>query len=173
MKKNISLALLGTVLAALPAMAGTGTANVDCNKLALSVKKAVMAERSKVLEIVSNQVSAAPGCACEIVKASIQASGTEDAPASADTVAAIVEAAAVAAPEQLRLISQCAVAVAPDSLARVQAVLFKLDPQSPLNFPGQGPVAPKAGSPGGTTLIPFSPPIIINPVIVTNVNPPG
>ena len=114
------------------------------------------------------------------------------------TVAAIVEAAANVAPEHMRLISQCAVAVAPDALAQVQAVLAKLDPNSgkaghsaksakdakdakapvgevaampnPLDFPGQGPIGPIIGGPGGQPLIPIFPPIVINPPEVTNVN---
>ena len=42
----------------------------------------------------------------------------------------VVEAAINAAPEQMRLITQCAIATAPDALAEVQAVLARLDPNS-------------------------------------------
>jgi len=136
------------------------------------VKQAAVAAPSKVLEIVSKEVSAAPACACEIVKAAIE--GTQAKP---ETVAAIVEAAVIAAPEQMRLISQCAVAIAPDALAEVQAVLAKLDPNrgesassakgskapagevaampNPLDFPGQGPIGPPPGSAGGSSLLPI------------------
>lgn len=185
MKKTILFGVFSAALAAIPA-----SAEVDCLKLSLSVKQAVAAEQSKVLEIVSTEVSAAPGCACEVVKAAIEGSG-----AKVETVAAIVEAAANAAPEQMRLISQCAVAVAPDALAQVQAVIAKLDPNrgesaaksakgakapvgevaampNPLDFPGQGPVGPIRGGPGGAPLIPVTPPIIINPPDVTDPNPP-
>ena len=93
--------------------------------LSLTVKHDVAAEQSKVLEVVATQVSAAPGCSCEIVKAAIEGSNAKPA-----TVAAIVETAITAAPEQMRLISQCAVAVAPDALPQVQAVLAKLDPNT-------------------------------------------
>lgn len=185
-KHSLVLGMVSLLLAQLPA-----SANVDCLKLSLSVKQAVSAEQSKVLEIVSNEVSANPGCACEIVKAAIQGSR-----ANPQSVAAIVQAAATAAPEHLRLISQCAVAVAPDALPQVQAVLAKLDPNrgesaavassakdakapvgevatlpNPLDFPGQGPVGPMIGGPGGQPLIPLFPPIIINPPEVTDVNP--
>ena len=96
----------------------------------------------------------------------------------------------------MRLVSQCAVAVAPDALGAVQAVLAKLDPNlgesgtsgkgakvaeaanedvtampNPLNFPGQGPVGPTFGGPGGRPLIPQLPPAIIAPPNVSNVNP--
>lgn len=187
MKQTIYFSVFSVVLALLPA-----SADVDCLKLSLSVKNAVSAEQSKVLEIVANEVAAAPGCACEIVKASIEGSQ-----AKPGTVAAIVEAAATAAPEQMRLISQCAVAVAPDALTHVQAVLAKLDPNrgesgagaksaksakgskepigevaampNPLDFPGQGPISPPANAApvGGT--FGLGSPVIIPPVEVSNV----
>ena len=185
MKKNISFILLNAAFGMLSANAA-----VDCIALSVSVKNAVATEQSKVLEIVSNEVSSAPNCACEIVKAAI-----EGANANAQTVAAIVQAAATAAPEQMRLVSQCAVAVAPDSLAAVQAVLAKLDPNlgesgstksakdskapagevaampNPLDFPGQGPIGPTPGGPGGIPVFPIIPPIVIAPPDVSGVNP--
>jgi hypothetical protein len=166
MKKTIYFALMSAALGSLPAFA-----DVDCVKLSVSVKHAVAAERSSVLEIVTAQINANPGCACEVVKAAI-----EGVNADAATVGAIVEAAVVAAPDQMRLISQCAVAVAPDALANVQSVLAKLDPNkgeggesaksaksakspkggevapetaaNPLDFPGKGLVGPRPGDPG-------------------------
>lgn len=184
MKKTIYFGLFGAALAMV-----TAAAEVDCQKLSLSVKNAVAADQAKVLEVVSREVAAAPGCACEVVKASIEASS-----AKPETVAAIVEAAVTAAPEHMRLIAQCAVAVAPDALSQVQAVVAKLDPNrgesaavsskdakspagevaampNPLDFPGQGPVGPIAGGPGGYPLIPVFPPVIINPPEVTEVDP--
>ncbi len=188
MKQTIFFSLFSAALALVPV-----SAEVDCLTLSLSVKHAVSAEQSKVLEIVSNEVSAAPGCACEIVKAAIEGSQ-----AKPETVAAIVEAAATAAPEKMRLISQCAVAVAPDALVQVQAVLAKLDPNrgestasaksakdskepvgevaampNPLDFPGQGPVGPIVGGPGGSPLLPIIPPVCIIPPDVTDVNHGG
>lgn len=189
MKQTIFLSALSALSAILVSAA---PAEVDCLQLSLTVKAAVAAEQSKVLEIVSTEVAIAPGCACEIVKAAIEGSS-----AKPKTVAAIVEAAITAAPDQMRLIAQCAVAVAPDALAEVQAVLAKFDPNSgeagisaksakdskapagevaampnPLDFPGQGPIGPTPGGPGGTPLIPVFPPVIINPPDVTNVDPP-
>lgn len=166
------------------------SAEVECLDLSLTVKHSVAADPSRVLEIVSAQVSAAPACACEIVKGAIEGSS-----ASVATVAAIVQTAATAAPEQMRLIGQCAVAVAPDALGPVQAVLAKLDPNlgesntsakggkaavepgevaaafNPLDFPGQGPVGPTPGGPGGLPVIPVVPPFVISTPVVTNVNP--
>ncbi|MFT3990524.1 MAG: hypothetical protein QM680_03850 [Luteolibacter sp.] len=190
MKKTVLLALLssGIGLTAVHAEA-------DCSKLSLEIKLGIAADRTKVLEIVSKAVSASPACACEVVKAAVEA-----AEAKPETVAAIVEAAANAAPEQLRLVSQCAVAVAPDSLAQVQNLLTKLDPNAgeegasaksaksakgevspaqnevaalpnPLDFPGQGPIGPLVSGPGGYTLYPFVPPVLIDIPEVTNTNP--
>jgi len=183
MKKTICFIMLGTSLGMLSA-----NADVDCIQLSLTVKNSVAAEQSKVLEIVSTEIAAAPACACEIVKAAIEGSS-----ASVDTVAAIVEAAAIAAPEQMRLVSQCAVAVAPDALGKVQAILAKLDPNlgesgsssksskdakapagevaampNPLDFPGEGPIGP---TPHGPPPIVYYPPIVIVPPDVSPVNP--
>lgn len=159
MKKTIYFAFVSLALGAMSASAA-----VDCVQLSVSVKHAVAAERASVLEIVTAQINANPGCACEIVKAAI-----EGANADVTTVAAIVEAAAVAAPDQMRLVAQCAVAVAPDSLGKVQSVLAKLDPNkgegqsakggkepaaqpeatsNPLDFPGseqKNNVGPRTG----------------------------
>ncbi len=186
MKKTIYFALMSAALGSLPAFA-----DVDCVKLSVSVKHAVAAERSSVLEIVTAQINANPGCACEVVKAAIE--GVE---ADAATVGAIVEAAAVAAPDQMRLISQCAVAVAPDALVNVQSVLAKLDPNkgesgasaksaksskgqvapqtadngNPLDFPtmnGQT-VGPRVGDPGGFLFFPPG----TDPYVPPVVNPP-
>lgn len=175
MKKLIFSALLTASLGMLPC-----TAAVDCVSLTLTVKNEVVAQPSKVLEIVAAQVGAAPDCACEVVKSAIESSK-----ANTKMVASIVEAAAMAAPDQLRLVSQCAVAVAPDALTAVQAIVAKLDPNlgdsaksaksskspagevasmpNPLDFPGQGPVGPTPGGPGGMPLIPQLPPVIIAP----------
>jgi len=182
MKKTLLFAVVSAALVA------SSHGEVDCLKLALSVKAAVAAEQEKVLEIVSKEVSSAPSCACEVVKASIEATG-----AKPEVVASIVEAAVNAAPDQNRLVAQCAVVVAPDSLSQVHAVLAKLDPNrgesgasakgskapagevaampNPLDFPGSGPVGPIGGGPGGAPLLPVLPPVIINPPSVTEVNP--
>ena len=185
MKKTVILAVTSLALTGIPARA-----EVDCHAVSISLKRAIVADKERLLEIVSTQVAASPQCACEIVKSSIEASH-----ADTKTVAAIVETASIAAPEQMRLIAQCAVAMAPDALADVQAVMAKLDPNlgeggrsakdskavidakdakggasaaqsdpsnvlNPLNFPGQGPVGPIPGGPGGATLFPQLPPQI-------------
>lgn len=178
---RFALAAAGFGLLAAPSMAAEG-----CLKLAVSVKHAAAAQPAKVLEIVESEMTANPDCACEIVKAAIQ--GAE---ADAKTVASIVETAATAVPEKMRLVSQCAVAVAPDSLGEVQAVMNRLDPNrgeagysskgakdakdakdvavkpawNPLDFPGQGPVSPTPGGPPAVPVPPGLPPGV--PPVIT------
>jgi hypothetical protein len=188
MKHTTRFALVAACLSLLPAAASAG---VNCLELAVSVKHAVSAKPSAVLEIVEKEVSANPDCACEVVKAAIQ--GSE---ADSKMVASIVETAATAAPDKMRLVSQCAVAVAPDALGAVQAVMSRLDPNrgettpsakdakspkdvavkpawNPLDFPGQGPVGP---TPGGAPIIvpglPPSVPPVLNPPIGTGIDRP-
>jgi hypothetical protein len=186
MKTTFRVALAATALGMLPAVS---MAEVDCLKLAVSVKHAVAAQPAEVLQIVEKEVAANPNCSCEIVKSAIEASK-----ADSKAVAKIVETAASVAPDKMRLISQCAVAVAPDSLTAVQAVMARIDPSkgesgysskggkvsdvavkpawNPLDFPGQGPVGP---TPGGPPMLPPGlppsiPPIIVPPIIVPPVD---
>ncbi|NWK57452.1 hypothetical protein HW115_17670 [Verrucomicrobiaceae bacterium N1E253] len=175
MKNTIKYALFGAVLAATPAFADAP----DCQNVSAVVKRAVAAQPDKVLELVAAQIGQNEACACEIVKAAIVASDADKA-----MVASIVDAAATAAPSKLRIIGQCAVAVAPDALAQVNAVVTKLTAvggdsgysakggdekggkpvvvppvaQNPLDFPNGGtadnPVGPTPGGPGGFPLLP-------------------
>ena len=195
MKQTIFFSVFSSLLALV-----TASAQVDCLKLSLSVKSAVAAEESKVLEVVSEELTTSPSCACEVVKAAIEASS-----AKPETVAAIVEAAVNAAPEEIRMIAQCAVAVAPDAFSQVQVVLAKFDPNSgesvesakdskvakdgegtpnPLDFPGdtaqdgvigsEGGVTQGgslSGGPGGAGMFPMFPPVVINPPETTPTNP--
>jgi hypothetical protein len=78
---------------------------------------------AEVLAIVSEEATGHPNDICEIVKIAIEASA-----ADVPTTAKIVEVAALAQPESMRLAAQCAMAVMPDALAEIQAVLAKLDP---------------------------------------------
>lgn len=104
---------------------GEASDKADCSSIGLSVQQRVKLEPANVLEIVAAEVDANNGCACEIVKAALTATGANE-----ELTARIVETAATAAPEQMRIISQCAIAAVPESLAAVQAVLAKLDPNS-------------------------------------------
>jgi hypothetical protein len=94
------------------------------------------------------------------------------------------------------LIAQCAIAVAPDALPNVQAVLAKLDPNrgeggysakgnnpkggigqssdlgNPLDFPGQSTGQPPVvvgvspGGPGGYPMLPPGFPLFVPPVVL-------
>lgn len=183
MKTTFRFALVAAALGMLPAAT---MAEVDCLKVSVSVKHAVAAKPAEVLQIVEAEISANQDCACEVVKAAIEASKADN-----KTIAAIVETAATAAPDKMRLVSQCAVAVAPEALADVQAVMSRLDPNkgeagysskggkepvvevkpawNPLDFPGQGPVGP---TPGGPPMLPPGLPPTIPPVIVPPVATP-
>jgi len=176
MKTTIKFSLIASLFCF--AIVASHAAEVDCVKLSFAIKQEVAANHSMVLQIVEKAVFANPSCACEIVKASIT-----ETQADAKMIASIVEVAAKAAPEQMRLIAQCAVAVAPDALEDVQAVLAKLDPgtgdssiasdeeegsdkggdvkpknqQNVLDFPTNGEevvVGPTVGGPGGSIYTP-------------------
>lgn len=108
----------------------------DCPEISLALAKRVEGDPSSLLETVDSEVRASPSCSCEIVKAAIKSSGTEVA-----TVVGIVETAITASPENMRLISQCAIAMAPEALAEIQALLAKLDPNA-----GEGSSAKSAKS---------------------------
>jgi hypothetical protein len=121
MKTTITFAMLALFSAGVSFAEKPAT--VDCVKLSLSIKTEVTENQSLVLQIVDRAVRENPSCACEIVKASIAACNADH-----KLIASIVEVVATAAPEQMRLAAQCAVAMAPDALQDVQAVLAKLDP---------------------------------------------
>ena len=92
----------------------------NCNEIHRAVKKYVTEHPERVLEVVALQIANNPDCACEVVKAAIIASEADTA-----MVVEIVEAAIEVAPSRFRIIGQCAIAVAPDSLGEVQAIINK------------------------------------------------
>lgn len=125
---EISADILQTGLAKISSVyreSGKSEKAADCLAVALSVEQRVKLDVSQVLEIVGSEVGANPSCACEIVKMAITASD-----ADVSLVVAIVEASITAAPDSMRIVSQCAIAAMPESIAGVQALLAKLDPNS-------------------------------------------
>jgi hypothetical protein len=114
---------LALLAATYGAPAGTGGAT-GCAAVTLSVQQRVKLEPGRVLDIVAEEISTHKTCACEVVKAALAASG-----ADAALTARIVETAATAAPESMRLAAQCAIAAVPEALPQVQAVLARLDPK--------------------------------------------
>ncbi len=146
---------------------------VDCTPIVERVQST--AERAKddpieLLRLVDAEVSAHPSCACEIVKAAILGTECDDA-----IVGYVVETAVRAAPEHMRLIAQCAIATAPDSLHRVQEVMARLSPSA--GKEGDSAKSAKGKNvevePAETPPDPLDVPIIIPPPIPPVLPPPG
>ncbi len=144
---------------------GEKSQDVNCSALGLAVQQRVKLDPAKVLEIVETEIAANNGCACEVVKAALTAAG-----ADAALTAQVVETASTTAPESMRLISQCAIATVPESLAEVQAVLAKLDPNS-----GESGYSSKSSksAKSGKEIIPPPPPVNKgNPLDLPPIGPP-
>ena len=168
MKTTLKFALLAAVCCA--SVHAADKPQVDCVKVSFSIKEEVASNQSLVLQIVEKAVLANQDCACEVVKSAITATQADN-----KLIASIVEVAAMAAPEKMRLIAQCAVAVAPDSLTDVQAVLAKLDPGTSNGGKSGKEVTEKGGleedpslaedpelNPDGTPKKPVKPPGILD-----------
>ncbi|WP_143185182.1 MULTISPECIES: hypothetical protein [Rubritalea] len=182
MKETLKFALVGVLFAAAP-LAGASESN--CNEVVKITNSAIAQSPDKVLDVVAKLVTKHKDCSCEVVKAAIIA--TE---ADKELVGKIVEVAVKAAPEQLSLISTCALVVAPDAQAEIVSVVSKHSQSAggdysakadysakgkeplpmaavkanPLDFPGVGPIGPELGSTGGTPLLPFGLPPQAPPV---------
>lgn len=183
MKTTLKFALVGVLFASATTFAGAAESN--CQEVTKATNAAVAKSPEKVLEIVAKLVAENKACSCEVVKAAIIS--TE---ADKELVGKIVETAVKAAPEQISLISTCALAVAPDAQAQIVAVVSnhgnsaggdysaKADlgakgkealpmapiKLNPLDFPGAGPIAPELGSSGGQPLLPNGLPAPAPPV---------
>ena len=165
--KNTTKLVCTAVLIALSASAQADNPTVD--PITQAVVKSIASTPEKVKDIVFKQVAENPSSACEIVKAAIVASKADK-----NLVAGIVEAAAKAAPDKAATASQCALAVAPDAIVEVQVVFAKLSAAgggggmapatNSLDFPGNGPVGPTPGGPGGFPLFPpgLQPPTVLS-----------
>lgn len=176
---------------------GNPEGSAECPTVALSVEQHILLDTSMVLEIVDTEVGANPACACEITKAAIKASE-----ADVQMVVDIVETAISAAPEQMRIISQCAMATMPEATTAIQVLLNRLDPgQSPIRSSKDSkdskdaeslseeiekaepwdPLNPPSGPPtpfNDIVRFPPLPPVLLPPAIIsppsaTNVNPVG
>jgi hypothetical protein len=126
---KISLSCLFALALAMPGLSADETDQATAG-LEVAREVRLKAGQSKdnpveLLEMIDREVTAHPELACEIVKAAILGAGCDEA-----IVGYVVETAVRAAPEQMRLISQCAIATAPDALAYVQEVMARLDPSA-------------------------------------------
>ena len=147
MKNTLKFALTAVLLS----IASVASANVaDSVKLSKAVKTAVTADSSKVLEIVAANIAANESCACEIVKAAIVASDADK-----KLVAEIVNTAILAAPSQIRVITQCAMATAPDAVVAVPKVSSALQSSDGLALPlGLGKTPRNRRVPGYDSRVP-------------------
>ena len=144
MKNTLKFALTAILFAAAP-LANAET--INCVKVSSAVKSAVAADTDKVLEIVAVQIAANESCACEVIKAAIIASD-----ANKDMVAKIVETGILEAPSKLRIIEQCAIAVAPDAIKNIQSVVEKYDQAGGEGYSEKGGLDDsKGGIPDGET----------------------
>ena len=117
---NIKSALTG--LALIVSLTGFAAAG-DCDAVGAKVKKAVAKTPSKVLVIVDDQISKNESCACEIVKAAIEAA---DAKKDSALVREIVVTAVNAAQGMAATIAECAVAVSPTSASEIKSGLSEV-----------------------------------------------
>ena len=121
MKTNkIKSALTG--LALIVSLTGIAAAG-DCDAVGAKVKKAVAKTPSQVLVIVDEEISKNESCACEIVKAAIEAA---DAKKDSALVREIVVTAVNAAQGMAATIAECAVAVSPSSAAAIKSGLSEV-----------------------------------------------
>ena len=169
---KITPALLLMAAVTLSGASAVERAKVDCTAVAARTK--ATAERASVdpvelLNLIDKAVSASPGCACEIVKAAIIGTGCDDA-----IVGYIVETAVRASPEDMRLIAQCAIATAPDSISRVQEVMGRLDPGAGRKGSAKSAKDSKGleVKPAQTPPNPLDVPVIAIPPVPPVINPP-
>ena len=126
MKATLNLIMMASLVAT-PLLTAEETAVVeatDCYGVSMTLAKALKDSPDNVLALVERELSASPDCGCEIVKAAIITSKAEP-----DLVVQIVATAVEVAPEQLRILSNCAVAAAPNAVPEVHQFLAELDQQ--------------------------------------------
>jgi len=121
MKTNIVKSAL-TGLALIVSLTGIASA-ADCDAIGAKVKQDIAKTPSKVLVIVDDAVAKNESCACEIVKAAIEAA---DAKKDAALVREIVVTAVNAAQGMAATIAECAVAVSPSSASEIKAGLSEV-----------------------------------------------
>lgn len=166
MIRTLAISILTTGLLAVPAFAADTCEQVVARTKATAERAA--ADPIELLRLIDTEVSDNPDCACEIVKAAILGTECDDA-----IVGYVVETAVRASPENMRLIAQCAIATAPDSLLRVQEVMARLEPSagtaaSAKSAKGKGLEVKPAATPPD----PLDIPIVIIPWVPPVINPP-
>ncbi len=92
----------------------------DCETVAGDASALAVADPSSAASVAKKAVAERPDCACAIVKEVIKGAGVED---DSDAVVSIVKGAIEAADDQVTLISECAIAVSPNSSTAVVAFI--------------------------------------------------
>jgi hypothetical protein len=90
----------------------------NCSQPAGELNSAITAKPAEVVTLVYEKVAATPACACEFVKTAIKAAKADDS-----TTGQIVEAAIAGAPDQYKVIVECAIAVKPTAAGHIRAAL--------------------------------------------------
>ena len=163
----------------------TGEQGTNCLQIASSVRQRVKRDPDSILLVMDQELRANPGCSCEIVKAAVLETNME-----VETVVELVKVAIEASPQNMRLISQCAIAACPEALSAIQELLAKYDKNSPEGDSAKSAKGEKAtifsedevaaapnpldfpGGPDGYNITFHPPPIlIITPQNTTTVDP--
>ncbi len=105
-KRSVAASLL-LIIAAYPLATSAGS-TLNCDQIAKDVRESVTKEPGKVLMIVEDALVINESCACEIIKAAIQASNADAAMSKQ-----IVQTAIAVAPKMTGIIVECAEAVSP------------------------------------------------------------
>lgn len=110
----VALGILG--LASMVPMANAGP-KTACDKISADVREAISKDPAKVLMIVEDALVINENCACEIIKAAIMATSTDEA-----SVMQIVQTALAVAPKMSAIIAECATAAAPGAGPAIAAL---------------------------------------------------
>lgn len=153
MKKS-SLAIVLSALAVSTAVA----ADKECPTVSTTVKTEVSAKPQDVLTVVAAQIAANPTCACEIVKAAIEA-----AKADKDLVGQIVFTAVTSAPAEATTIAECAVAASPEASENIKTALQRA------MYDGKNSVAKNPKGPVGGEVIDDTADFGLSPVAIGGV----
>lgn len=128
----------------------TLTAAPKCDQMANDVRKAVSSDPAKTLMIVEDALVINESCACEIVRAAIEASGADEAMKQQ-----IVQTALAVAPKMAPVISECAgMAGAGAAAAAVAPVAAPNDQEQDPTYSGKG------GGKYAKDVMPVAPPVV-------------
>ena len=132
------------LMAAIAVPVGGYAETTKCEQVADAVRTAIAKEPQKVLLIVEDNMVANESCACEIVKAAIQASH-----ANAELIQQIVLTATHVAPKLSAVIADCASSLAPDHSKDVRDSVKQAIGVQPAGGPDSTPGTETTGAANG------------------------